>query len=272
MTGLQKDFISFIPSQTMRKHLAENIETGNWIPSAEDMAATVLQSGKNIFKKSEFLKALINETLSESTRKQLENIIAIHEKVRDYISCSRYAFECEDRYCDKVHVFNSVRRMIKFLRKQNGFYFRVIDKQKSGFNRYVAELMVENDEIVEADSIADGSIVHNTICSRYVKFPVPFEAGDTVYCTGNKNELFCVINADQPDSDMLYLDSVDASIMIIPYEYREYATPEKIHEHYENIKKGAADNKQYTPDIISIQHGHLAIIYAELYEKYNKGE
>lgn len=272
MTGLQKDFINFIPSQTIREHLSQNIEIGSWLPSFEDMAAVVLQSDRNIFEKSEFLRVLLDETLTEDTRKQLENVIDIHENVREYIRSSRYAFECEDRYSDKAHVFNSIKRMMKFLRKQKGFYFKVLDKEKYGKKRYIAELFAENGEIIEAYSIIDGDVVPCKLYSRYVKFPVPFEAGDTVYYTGSKANLFCVINAEQPDPALPGVDSVDASIMIIPYEYRAHATPEKIREHYENLKLRLTDNNSYIPDVISIQHGHMAVIYAELHEKYNQGE
>lgn len=272
MTKLQKYFISFIPSQTMRTYLSENIENGCWCPSFEDMAATVLQTDRNIFEKSEFLKVLLDEKLTEDTRNELEDIIALYENIREYIGCSRYAFECEDRYSDKVFIFNSIRRTMKFLRKQDMFYFRALDKQKTGQNRYVAELIAEKGEITDASSIADGNTVHHKICSRYVKFPIPFEEGDTIYSADDKADLLCVINAEQPDPDLPGVDSVDASIMVIPYEYREYATPEKIREHYEQLAARVTENSLYEPDIISVHHGHQPIIYAELYKKYTKGE
>ena len=59
MTELQNKFISFIASKTMRNYLSQMINEGSWIPSAEDMATTVYQSDKNIFKKSDFFRLLI---------------------------------------------------------------------------------------------------------------------------------------------------------------------------------------------------------------------
>lgn len=267
MTELQKKFIDFIPSKTMQDYLSQMINEGSWLPLAEDMAATVYQSDKSIFEKSDFFRLLLDEKLAESTRKQLEDIVCVHEKTKEYTGSSRYAFECEDRN-GRIYIFNGIRRVMKFLRKHRRWYTRVVDKQKQGNERYIAELYTDGSEIFEVSTIDEENTVPNKLIDRYVQYPHPFEEGDVVYSTRNKKDLFCVVNAEQPSLEMKGTDFIDASIMVVPYEYREHATPELVKEHYERCKSPST----YVHDIIAEQHGHISVIYTELYKKYNKGE
>ena len=267
MTELQRRFIDFIPSDTMKKYLSQSISSGSWTPSAEDMIATVYQSVRNISEKNEFFRILFEQTLAESTRQQLEEIICTNDRAIEYLNNSRYAFECESKN-GRVYVFNGIRRAVKFLRKHEQWYIKVIDKQKRGDERYTARLYADNLEIVEAVRLEHNNAVCSSLGDRYVKFPVPFETGDVVYFTGDKNGLFCVVNADLPSEELSGTDFIDSSIMVIPYEYREYATPELVKEHYERCKSPST----YVHDVIAEQHEHMSVIYTELLRKYDKGE
>lgn len=268
MTELQREFISFIPSKTMRDYLSQMINEGSWTPSAENMITTVYQSDKDIFQKSDFFRLLLGEKLDKSTRKQLEDIICMHEKVKEYINSPRYAFEYEDCMNGRICIFNGIRRAMKFLRKNKEWYIQVIDKQKPRNERRIAELYIEKLEIIEALAISGKKTVHSNIGDRYVKYPHPFETGDTVYFTGNRKNLFSVVNAELPSLEMKGTDFIDASITVIPYEYREYASPLLVREHYERRKSQSA----FVHDVITEQHEHMSVIYTELYKKYNKGE
>lgn len=267
MTELQKKFIGFIPSKTMQEYLSQMIDEGSWIPSAEDIIATVYQSDRNIFEKSDFFRLLLDEKLSESTRKQLEDIVRVQENVREYMDSSRYAFECEDRD-GRVYIFNGIRHTMKFLRKHTRWYTRVIDKQKRGNKRYISELYIEGFEIVEVSAVDGENTIHNKSGDKYVKFPIPFEVGDVVHFTEDKKGLFCVVNTELPSIEMNGTNFIDSSITVIPYEYREYATPELAREHYERCKSPST----YVHDVITEQHEHMSVIYTELYQKYDKGE
>ena len=59
------------------------------------------------------------------------------------------------------------------------------------------------------------------------------------------------------DTILSMCDVYDFSAMVVPYEYREYATPELIMKHYTEREPG-------TVDIISWQHEHIFIPFLEL--------
>ena len=267
MTELQRKFIGFVPSQTMQNYLSQVMDEGSWSPSFEDIIATVYQSNRSVFEKSDLFRLILDEKLAGNTKKQLEDIISVHDNVKEYMNSPRYAFECEDRN-GGVYIFNGIRRVMKFLRKHRRWYTRVVDKQKQSNERYIAELYIQNSEVVEALMLDGENAMHSKLGDKYVKFPIPFEVGDVVYFTKNINDLFCIVNVELPSIDMKGTDYIDASVTVIPYEYREYATPELVKEHYEHCKSPST----YVHDVITEQHEHMPVIYTELYRKYNKGE
>ncbi|MGN1415783.1 MAG: hypothetical protein ACI4XF_03010 [Oscillospiraceae bacterium] len=278
MTRLQEKLTGYIPSVTMREYLAEKMERGEFAPSYEDMASTVFNfSKKDIFCNAEFYRLLLKEPLEENIRKELEWHINMAENVREYIGNKdmRYAFECQTLYETSPPVYNSFRKALKRLKHTGSAYLAVIDKRISGADKHIAEMTVdEKGNIIRANNYhstrwkyPDGSVA-----DRYVKYPVPFRAGDVVYYVGDKERrLFCVIDARQPDPGV-GTDSIDASMVVIPYEFREYASPENIRAHYERLAERRRNGIMFYDestelDVISREHDHMGVLYAELWKE-----
>lgn len=268
--------LEFIPSVTMRKYLKEKLDSKEFAPSVEDIAATVFSGEGDIFQKAEFYKQLLKEDISDNTRRELVSYIEMSEHVSKYIENKdlRYSFVCGNEWEKRRAVYNSFKKAVKFLRRNNSCYAAIMDKHISAKNKFVAEIIMDDNRrsIIQANEYRNEhwSYPKGSIADRYVKYPVPFKVGDIVYNTYSmKRELFCVIDAEQPDYNEL-LDNIDASILVIPYEYKEYASPEKIKEHYDRLKNRKQQGEYFCdgePDVISREHEHLSVLYTELWKE-----
>lgn len=277
MTELQEMMLGYIPSETMRGYLAEKLESGEFAPSYEDMAATVFNCGRDIFVNADFYRRMLRESFSEDTRKELEWYVNMADNMQRYIENKdmRYAFVCGWIYSDDSRVFNSFRKALKHMKCTHSYYAAVADKHIRTSDKFIAELVTdEHGIIIEANSYHSDwwSYPEGSVANRYVKYPVPFKVGDVVYFSGDREKkLFCVIDAEQPDYNER-LDSIDASMVVIPYEYKEYASPEHISAHYERLaerrRKGAIFYDDSTElDVISREHEHMGVLCAELWKE-----
>lgn len=269
------EFLRFVPSETMRRYLSEKMSSGEFLPSPEDIVSTVYNGSGDVFEKADLCKKLLTENLSDNTRKQLEELIKFSEKTAEYVKNDslRYAFVCGDFFDadGKKHVFNSFRKAAKHLRKTGDCYMAIWDKQPK---KYIAELITDKKlRIIEANTYHAElwRRAADDITQRYVKYPVPFQIGDVVYCAEDpRRELFCVVNAQLPEYSEC-LDCIDSSITVIPYEYREYASPETVSEHYKRLAERRAKGEFFCSgiselDVISREHEHISVLNAELYK------
>lgn len=277
MTELQEMMLCYIPSETMGEYLADKLNSGELAPSYEDMAATVFNCGRDIFRNADFYRRMLGEELSEDTRKELEWHVNMADNTQKYIENKdmRYAFVCGGIYSDDSRVFNSFRKALKYMKRTRLYYAAVADKHIRTSDKFIAELITdEHGIIIEANNYHSDwwSYPKGSIANRYVKYPVPFKAGDVVYYAGDgEKKLFCVIDANQPDYDER-LDSIDSSMVVIPYEYKEYALPEYIRAHYERVaerrRKGMIFYDDSTEiDVISREHEHMGVLCAELWKE-----
>lgn len=283
MTELQKMMLSYIPSETMRGYLAEKLDSGEFAPSCEDMASTVFNFGRDVFRNADFYRRMLGEELSEDTRRELEWHVSMAENMQRYIENKnmRYAFVCGRMYHDEDRVFNSFRKAFKYMKRRRSYYAAVADKHIRTSDKFIAELVTdEQGTIIEANSYHSEwwSYPQGSFARRYVKYPVPFKAGDVVYFAGDgEKKLFCVIDAEQPEYSER-LDIIDASMVVIPYEFREYAVPENIRAHYERLAERRRNGNIFYDDsteldVISREHEHMGVLCAELWKEneYEQG-
>lgn len=265
--------LEFIPSKAMHEHLKEKLECGEFSPSYEDMAATVFNGDGDIFQKAEYYKLLLNEPVDDNTRMELEWHVKMAENIHIYIENknNRYSFVCRSIAEKNYPVFNSFKKAVKYMHRNDLCYAAIADKHIKTSEKFIAEIIVSDNKIIEANNYHKDwwTYPEDSLARRYVKYPIPFKQGDVVYnAHDSKRKLFCVVNASQPEYSEA-LDSIDACITVIPYEFKEYATPEKIEAHYkaleERRKNGACfydDSMEL--DVISIEHEHMNVLYAEL--------
>ncbi|MCI7767769.1 MAG: hypothetical protein MSJ26_07320 [Oscillospiraceae bacterium] len=277
MNELYYGSLSFIPSETMRKYIAGKLSENEFELSAEDVISIVCNGGGDIFAKRDYYKKLLETELSENTRSELLKMISWIDMTESCIKGSKgYSFACGDIWDNRIVLFNSFRKAAKYTLRHKKNDIVICDMSLTGEERFISLLEIDEKSRV----IYSGKFVreahftdHVSLKNRYVKFPVPFKTGDTVYYAGDRRrELFSVINAHQPEPWEM-ADFMDSSIMVIPYRYHEYATPENVRAHYERNMRRKAEGKLFydddpLPDVISREHDHMSVIYTELYKEY----
>lgn len=276
MTELYYESLSFIPSETMRKYLRKKHSENEFELSAEDCISIVCNGGGDIFSKRDYYKKLLETELSEKTRRELLEMISWIDMTESCVNGKAgYSFACGDIWYNRPVLFNSFKKAAKYTLRQKKTEIVICDMSLAGEERFMALLVIdEKSKVIYSEKyVREARFTdHSSLKNRYVKFPVPFKTGDTVYYAGDrKKELFSVINAAQPEPSEM-VDFMDSSIMVIPCRYHEYATPENVRAHYERNMRRKAEGKLFydddpEPDIISREHDHMSVIYTELYRE-----
>lgn len=247
MDKFTKTALDFIDSGSVREFLIKN----GTVFSAEDTIPIVFNSSKPQYERF----STILEILSEMDTPEANRLAEILKNLNE-ITCTahnpHYIFR--EKYRSNPRRFLTAAQMMKWLKK--------------GSERYLIVDVLCRGKVIYSELYLDKNGIYDICCPGEVKrlltdFKPPqltfFEAGNIVRDITD-GSLWVVIDADFTSDRLNNLSGweiIDFSAMVVPYKYREYATPELIRRHYSEREPG-------TVDLISIEHQHLYIPILEL--------
>ncbi len=270
--------LDFIHSNTMKEYLYKMYQEGEFTPSAEDLFSIAYNSDNSLQEKNDFILEL-REYIED--KKSVD--IVLHSfslLLSDFKENGLYLLYVDRQYDDfyttstNEIVFPSVKDALSYLNLNQKYFINC--KLCQNGKTLIENVYIEQNGVSgictthheERDDISMPYISDNTekLLNKYVYIPNPFSPGDVVYTYSKPSDLYVVINAEAtpPSED---LDYYDTSVMVIPYEFKEYATPEKIEEHYNRLKEAKSQQifiNPYDIDIISLEHEHFYTLYLEL--------
>ncbi|MGN0649589.1 MAG: hypothetical protein ACI4KM_04060 [Oscillospiraceae bacterium] len=233
--------LSFIESSSVRKMLSEN----GTAFSPQNAAAIVFNSSRPQQERFEALFDILADIDTPQSRSLSELLQGLNE-----ITCPKgnphYIFR--EKYAGNPREFLTAAQVKRFLAKHTDSYL-ILDVYSRG-------------KIVCEELYLCSSGVYDLRCPAEVKrlveaFTLPqlefFKPGEVVRNISD-GSLWVVIDADftKTPSTACEWEIIDFSAMVVPYEYRDYATPELIHRHFTERSAGGAD-------IISVQHEHICL-------------
>lgn len=242
-----KTALSFIDSSTVRNVL----ENAGIEFSAENAMLLVFHSNRPQSERFPVMLEILGE-LNTPEAQQLAEVLRQQDEITEPAGNPHYIFR--EKFTENPREFLTAAQMKRWLARHPNEEL-VVDVYSRG--RVVcSELYLDRNGVYWISSPPEAE-------QLLTKFVPPaltvFQPGDIVrYITDGS--LWVVINADfasWPPNFYQDCDYLDFSAMVVPYEYREYATQELIKKHYTEREPG-------TVDVISWQHEHLYLPYLEL--------
>ncbi len=277
--------LNFIGSRTMREYLVEQYSKGQLTLSAEDMLSIAYNSDKSFEERFDYiftLAPLITEKTAYSSLCHGANLLMsefpqyhLTLVTKEYV----YGDESDIEPVDTITLtFYSVEEAVSYAASQesgcatfslHSGYKKVLDMitiDSSGIIDFNTTILFDDGPLFRGNDTDPADLLKN----RYVYLPNPFSAGDTVCLYDNPFEEYIIIDAEPADPAEygVPLDYVDMSAMVVPYEFREHATPEKIAEHRRRLEQLREIKQASDIDAITLHHEHIDVLLLELVRKY----
>ena len=278
--------LKFIGSRTMREFLIEQYSKGQLSLSAEDMLSIAFNSDKSFEERFDYifsLAPLITEKMAFSSLCHGANLLMSDFRqynlslvTKEYV----YGDDTDPEPVDTITLtFYSVEEAKSYVSSLDSGCATF--DLRNNYKKVLESVTIDSSGIIDFNTtITFDSIPLFHKCetnpadllkNRYVYLPNPFSAGDTVSLYDNPFEEYIIIDAEPADPAKYGapLDYVDMSAMVVPYEFREHATPEKIAEHRRRLEQAKELKALSDYDAITLHHEHIDVLLLELVRKYN---
>lgn len=276
--------LEFIPSETMKEYLTALHNKGIFSFSAEDVLSLAYNSDNSFKQRFDCIRGLDEYISDKAAYKQICDAAALLES--DFTENGLYLYTKEYIYSDDDDDYEPIGTEELVFHTVEEAVAHVIAKEKGCIccklmkdGKVLLDMVYIDDEYVYSfyttrckDEFTlrydERNDTDNILC-KYVYIPNPFEPGDTV-CSYDEPEIkYIIIDAEPPRQEDFngLLDHIDASAMVVPYNIREHATPEKIKLHYERLTEERKNSNYVSIDEISKHHDHICTIFLELVEK-----
>lgn len=269
MDKIFNELMKLIHSDTMRKFLTEKYEQNDLYLSDEDILSMAYNSGNSMEDIRDFFRLMLPEITNVTTSAIVTEIL---EEMDCLTNMNENAVKIwKSEYDEETDTENIIFYPTVEAAAESNTESRVVFVHLKG-EKFVSVIYSENKLIsywFYANALFEESLKPKNplslIKDRYFPLPSPFSVGDTVYFHSDPDTLFTVVDGELPPYSSKY-DYVDASLMIVPFEFHELVTEEYLEERKKKMKPGFYDpEKEY--DFITEYHEHMYILEAEMYNE-----